>query len=106
MQKTAFLSLIENKEKALISKKLVTLKSDAPVDRSLDEFKLKDMDKDKLYEFLREMEFNRLLSSAISAYGEPNLSNIKKDEKSLNQKPIKKHRSSKNKYDRAPEIKR
>ncbi len=83
-------TLIENKEKALISKKLVTLKSDAPVDRSLEEFKLKDIDKDKLYEFLREMEFNRLLSSAISAYGEPNLSNIKKDEKSLNQKPIKK----------------
>ena len=83
-------TLIENKEKALISKKLVTLKNDAPVDRNLEEFKLKDIDKDKLYKFLREMEFNRLLSSAISAYGEPNLSNIKKEEKSLNQKPIEK----------------
>ena len=83
-------TLIENREKALISKKLVTLKSDAPVDRSLEEFKLKDIDKDKLYEFLREMEFNRLLSSAISAYGEPNLSNINKEEKPLNQRPIKK----------------
>ena len=29
------------------------------------------MDKDKLFNFLREMEFNRLLSSAISTYGEP-----------------------------------
>ena len=38
------------------------------------------------------MEFNRLLSSAISAYGEPNLSNIKKEEKFLNQKPIEKKR--------------
>ena len=37
---------------------------------------LKNVDKDKLYKFLREMEFNRLLSSAISAYGEPDLSNI------------------------------
>ena len=36
------------------------------------------------------MEFNRLLSSAISAYGEPNLNNIKKEEKFLNQKPIEK----------------
>ena len=36
-------------------------------------FNLKEIDKDKLYKFLREMEFNRLLSSAISAYGEPNL---------------------------------
>ena len=35
-------TLIENKDKALISKKLVTLKHDAPVDRDLDEFKLKD----------------------------------------------------------------
>ena len=28
------------------------------------------------------MEFNRLLSSAISAYGEPNLSSIKDENKS------------------------
>ena len=34
-------TLIENKEKALISKKLVTLKSDAPVIKNLEEFKLK-----------------------------------------------------------------
>ena len=60
---------------------MVTLKHDSPVDRELSEFKLKDIDKDKLYKFLREMEFNRLLSSAISAYGEPNLKNIKSDVK-------------------------
>ena len=72
-------TLIENQDKALISKELVTLKHDAPVDRELTEFKLKEIDKDKLYEFLREMEFNRLLSSVISAYGEPNL--ISKSEK-------------------------
>ena len=76
-------TLIENKDKALISKKLVTLKHDAPVDIDLDEFKLKEIDKDKLYKFLREMEFNRLLSSAISAYGEPNLSSIKSANKSI-----------------------
>ena len=66
-------TLIENKDKAVISKKLVTLKHDAPIDRDIEEFKLKEVDKDKLYKFLREMEFNRLLSSAISVYGEPNL---------------------------------
>ena len=66
-------TLTENQDKALISKELVTLKHNAPVDRELSEFKLKEIDKDKLYEFLREMEFNRLLSSVISAYGEPNL---------------------------------
>ena len=62
-------TLIENKDKALISKKLVTLKSDTPVNKNLTDLELKSIDKDKLYKFLREMEFNRLLSSAISAYG-------------------------------------
>ena len=66
-------TLIENKDKAIISKKLVTLMKDAPVERKIEEFHLKEIDKDKLYKFLREMEFNRLLSSVISAYGEPEL---------------------------------
>ena len=69
-------TLLENKDKAIISKKLVTLKHDAPVNMDLAEFKLKEIDKDKLYKFLREMELNRLLSSAISAYGEPNLDGL------------------------------
>ena len=69
-------TLIENRDKALISKKLVTLKKDAPVEMKINDFQLKEIDKDKLYKFLREMEFNRLLSSAISAYGEPNLSGV------------------------------
>ena len=64
-------TLIENKDKAIISKQLVTLKNDAPVKKVLNDFQLKEIDKEKLYKFLREMEFNRLLSSAISIYGEP-----------------------------------
>jgi len=84
-------TLIQNKDKAVISKKLVTLKHDAPVDRDLSEFKLKEIDKDKLYKFLREMEFNRLLSSAISAYGEPGLDGVKSQSKVINnQKAINK----------------
>jgi DNA polymerase-1 len=66
-------TLTENKDKAIISKKLVTLMKNAPVERKIEEFLLKEIDKDKLYKFLREMEFNRLLSSVISAYGEPEL---------------------------------
>ena len=82
-------TLIKNKDKAVISKKLVTLKHDAPVDRDLTEFKLKEIDKDKLYDFLREMEFNRLLSSVISTYGEPILDGKKIDIKpKKNQKVI------------------
>ena len=63
-------TLLENKDKAIISKKLVTLKKDVPVKDRLEDLILKNIDKDKLYSFLREMEFNRLLSSAISIYGE------------------------------------
>ncbi|MDA9637586.1 DNA polymerase I [Candidatus Pelagibacter sp.] len=72
-------TLIENKDKAIISKKLVTLMKDAPVERKIEEFNLKEIDKDKLYKFLREMEFNRLLSSVISAYGEPELGEIARE---------------------------
>jgi len=70
-------TIIENKDKAIVSKKLVTLKKDVPVKDSLEDFILKNIDKDKLFNFLREMEFNRLLSSVISIYGEPNYSKEK-----------------------------
>ena len=73
-------TILENKDKALISKKLVTLKKDVPVKINLDEFILKDIEKDKLYEFLRLMEFNRLLSSVISHYGEPKFSEREKSQ--------------------------
>ncbi len=62
-------TLIKNKEDAIVSKKLVTLKKDVPIKNKIEEFVLKNVDKNKLYSFLREMEFNRLLSSAISKYG-------------------------------------
>ncbi len=82
-------TLIENKHKALISKKLVTLEHNAPIKEELSEFRLKEIDKDKLYKFLREMEFNRLLSSAIAAYGEPNFKEkINESQILKNQKPI------------------
>ena len=82
-------TLLENKDKALISKKLVTLDHKSPIKRELSEFEFKSIDKDKLYKFLREMEFNRLLSSAISAYGEPVLTNSSPDIKSIEkQSPI------------------
>ena len=63
-------TLLANKDKALLSRKLVTLKDDVPVKEDLNSFILKDVKKEKLYDFLREMEFNKLLSRAISFYGE------------------------------------
>ena len=81
-------TLLENKDKALISKKLVTLDHKSPIKRELNEFELKSIDKDKLYKFLREMEFNRLLSSAISAYGEPVTSSFPEIKSIEKQSPI------------------
>ena len=64
-------TILQNKNKALLSRKLVELKIDVPVKKKLETFELKKIDKQKLYDFLREMEFNRLLSQVISHYGEP-----------------------------------
>ena len=72
-------TLIQNKDKAIISKKLVTLKKDVPIKIKISEFKLKEINKDRLYNFLREMEFNRLLSSVISTYGDINFKDKNKD---------------------------
>ncbi len=74
-------TLIDNKDNAIISKKLVTLKKDVPVKNNIEEFILKSVDQEKLYSFLREMEFNRLLSSAISKYGSTNNTETKDIEK-------------------------
>ena len=70
-------TLLANKDKALLSRQLVTLKDDVPIKDDLSSFILKNVQKDKLYEFLREMEFNRLLSQAISFYGESGDNNVK-----------------------------
>jgi len=72
-QKKRKQTIVENKESALISKKLVTLKDDVPVKEKIENFIIKEIKKDKLYSFLREMEFNRLLSQAIGFYGEPGI---------------------------------
>ncbi len=71
-------TLIENKDLAFVSKKLVTLKDDVPVQNKIESFNIKNVEKNKLYEFLREMEFNRLLSQAIKFYGEAKDENNKK----------------------------
>ncbi len=63
-------TLLSNKDKAMISKQLVTLKDDVPLKNNAADFIIKEINKDKLYDFLRDMEFNRLLSQAISFYGE------------------------------------
>ena len=86
-------SILDNKDKALISKKLVTLKKNVPIEDKLENFVLRGIDKEKLFSFLREMEFNRLLSSVISIYGQPEISpssyQIVQEEKKINTKNYK-----------------
>jgi len=69
-------TLLANKDKALLSRKLAILKNDVPVKDQLSSFILKEVEKEKLYDFLREMEFNRLLNQAISFYGETKKTSI------------------------------
>ena len=80
-------TLLVNKDKAILSRQLVTLKDDVPVKDDPNDFILKDVIKENLYNFLREMEFNRLLSLAISFYGE--------DDKSVSENNMKKSKISK-----------
>ena len=79
-------TLLENKDKALLSRELVTLKSNVPVKDELSSFILKDINKETLFNFLREMEFNRLLSQAISFYGE-DVINSRKEKGNINKRP-------------------
>jgi len=62
-------TLLKNKDKALLSRQLVTLKDDVPVKDDPNSFIIQEINRDNLFNFLREMEFNRLLSQAISFYG-------------------------------------
>jgi len=52
--------LIENREMALISRDLVTLKTDVPLDISADTFGVADLQADQVLPFLLEMEFSTL----------------------------------------------
>ncbi len=69
-------TLLSNKDKAILSRQLVTLKDDVPVKDDLSSFILKKVKTEKLYDFLRQMEFNRLLSQAINFYGDSEKENI------------------------------
>lgn len=62
-------NLIEFAEQARISKELVTLKVDTPVTERIDEFHMRPIDRDKLLDFLREMEFNTLTRRVMSDLG-------------------------------------
>ncbi len=53
-------SLIDNKDKALLSQKLATIETDMPVEYSLDAMKFKLWDLNTVHDLLKELEFRRL----------------------------------------------
>jgi DNA polymerase-1 len=62
-------ALIENAEKARISRELVRLRKDVPVERDIDSFALKDIDPGQLIEFLREQGFKSIVARIESRHG-------------------------------------
>ena len=94
-------TLLENKDKALLSRQLVTLKNDVPIKDDPSSFIFKDVNKENLFNFLREMEFNRLLSQAISFYGQENtsVSNSEINTKKISKIDIKSYKSILNEKD-------
>jgi len=61
-------TLIENADKARLSKTLVTLKTDAPLPAPIDELTMPSIDPDKLIAFLKEMELKTLLRRVESDF--------------------------------------
>ena len=62
-------NIIANRELVLVSRQLVTLKQDCPVDVPLDALSLEPQDGPKLVSFLKAMEFNSLTRRVSEATG-------------------------------------
>ncbi|MGH7004434.1 MAG: 5'-3' exonuclease H3TH domain-containing protein, partial [Alphaproteobacteria bacterium] len=62
-------NILQYAEQALISRQLVTLKTDTPVDVGIEEFGLEAQDGPRLVAFLKSMEFNALTRRAAEATG-------------------------------------
>ena len=77
------ISLEENKDLAIISKKLVTLRQDVKLPVSLDKLKFRPLDVNKLLNFLDEMEFNKVKTNVISKFGRGSVGVLDKNNKNL-----------------------
>lgn len=61
--------LLENKEKAFLSKELATIHTDVPLDFDFDKAVFEKPDFEKLREIFSELEFKTLYSKLLSVYG-------------------------------------
>ncbi len=65
--------LLQNKDLAFLSKKLVTILTDAPIDITADELEYKGIDKDKLIKIFNELEFKTTAQRILNEHSEPTL---------------------------------
>ena len=72
--------LMANKEMALISKQLVTLKTDVEVETELEDFAVSDPDVDELFDFLERMTFRTLTARVRAQLGEGETDGLRKDD--------------------------
>ncbi len=63
-------ALLEHKDKAYLSRQLVTLTPEAPIDHDLEAFKLALPESDKLSNFLNKYQFRSLITKLEKAFGE------------------------------------
>ena len=61
--------LIDQADMARVSRELVTLRDDVPVEVPLESFKLREIDPEKLLGFLRQQEFKSLIARMESRFG-------------------------------------
>jgi DNA polymerase I len=64
-------SVEENRELALLSRKLVTIKTDVPIECEIESLRFPGVNNETAREFFREMEFLRLLESTREIHEEP-----------------------------------
>ncbi|MBN1292297.1 MAG: DNA polymerase I [Candidatus Latescibacteria bacterium] len=64
-------SVGENKELAILSRKLVTIKTDVPIDTSINSLKFTGITFDSAIQFFREMEFTSLIDQISKKKAEP-----------------------------------
>ena len=72
--------LVDGKTAAFMSKKLGTIVRDVPIEESLNDFKKRDYDYEKLSELYREFEFNSMLDRLPEEYRKEEVEEISQDD--------------------------
>ena len=72
-------ALIEHADLARISRELVTLKDDVPIEVDIKDFAIKEIDKEKFIKFLKEQAFNSLITRFEGRYNLKSKSELNKE---------------------------